>query len=390
MTSMEATVFSLKNAFRAADTTVPVPAEEIEEDIKTSLESMTEPSEVLAFVKALGRYDEKRAIAYLRAIKAGASPVAGLWGMIKAEAPETTDAEGEEVDPETEVADAAEDSEIGVPVVNPEVLETENPEIAMALFDPEGTDPRWAVFASGRPLCEIALSSQDNPEDIRSAFVSDQYRDNLLASFGSSMRAKDILSSVKARYYQAVTQSSAIHETARVAATTQLETEYATRLAALRENLLSTINLAVAASLKGANGLFVTNGLRTSMVEAMRTAGVPNAGPLVRSVFAKSAQGYFADILKQAEKWLSYTPASLAEISTEVLGTDGVEEEDDDETEAEVMPPEMAPAVAARAAQIARRSVPVHTPHVAYQQTDEAQDKKRAVVASLVRKATGG
>jgi hypothetical protein len=386
-------VFSIKQALRRADLEVPVPADEIEEDIKSSLESMTEPEEVVAFVSALGRYNENRAHTYLRAIKAGASPIENLWDSIKrqAEAPETTTTEGEEVEEPIEEVAAAEDTDVGVPVVNPEVLEAENPEIAMALFQAEGDDPRWAVFANGRPLAEIALSAQENSVAIRDAFVSDAYRNILLASFGSSMRAKDILASVNARYYQAVTQQSEIQEQARSAATRQLEDEYATRLAALRENLLNTINLAVAASLKGTNGLFVKNGLRTAMVEAMRAAGVQSAGPIVRAAFAKSATGYFADILKQAEKWLSYAPESLSEVRAEVLGSDGAEEDDEAEETAEVMPPDMDPTVAARAASLARRATPVRTPHVAYTPTeDTADDRKRTVVASLVRKATGG
>lgn len=394
-------MFNFKKELRAAESTAPVPAEEIETDIKTTLETMTEPEEVVAWVKALGEYNEDRARAYLRAIKAGGSPNKKLWAALRkaegGEAPPPDETlEPTQAAPENEAGEEIADlpEEVDVPVVNPDVLEDVNvPTLAMVLLDADSDDPKWSVFANSRPLCEIALSHQDSPESIRSAFVSDEYRDDLLGSLSGSMKITEVLAAVKASYYHAVTSKATISEQAKTAAVTALETEYAERLAALREHLLSTINLAVAASLKGSKGLFVGNGLKVAVIEAMRQAGVANPTPLVTAVFASAAQSYFTDILRQAEKWLSFSSETMGEISREVLGSEGSDdeepEEDEDDTEEAATTPMTAP-VQARVRSAAAHNVRVRTPHVAFTQPGTADDSKQAVVSGLVSRALGG
>ena len=309
--------------------------------VRESIESLGDSEDVQAFVSALTEYDVKRASLYVAHVK---SFFPALWtDLKKAEEEETEDepatAEGEQPTPPTTVdtsiptpedqAPAAEGEEVSVPVVDPEQLDEAQASIDMVLFNKDSKDPHWSVFANGMPMAEIHLADQENPEDVRETFTSDEYENHVTEACASSIGVKEMMKALKARFYHAVTRTASVHTEARTAATKQLESEYAVRLAALKEDLLNTINLAVVASLKGSKGLFVNNTLKAAMVDAMRRAGVKNALPLVNEAFAKHGQEYFSAVLKHAEKWLGYTPEALAELSTEILGPVSAEAEPD-------------------------------------------------------------
>jgi hypothetical protein len=254
-----------------------------------------------------------------------------------------------------------EDEEVAVePVVDPEELaRCEGAALDMLLFGEATDNPHWSIFADGKPLAEIQLQDQENPEEIKEVFTSDEYPKHVQEACSTSMGVIGTLKALNARWYAGVTSTGYVAEEARTAAATDLEGEFATRLAHLKEDLLNTINLAITASNKGSKGLFIENTLKGTLAEAFRNAGVPNARQIVNEVWVEAAQEYMGGVLKTAEKWMGYSPEAMNEVTKEILGS-AVEPNDEEET----AEPTVEETQATQASKTGIVNVPVRTAHV--------------------------
>lgn len=277
--------------------------------------------------------------------------------MVDEEEPEEEVEEMEEMEEEGQ-----EDEEVAVePVVDPEeIASTEGAALDMLLFGAETDNPHWSIFADGKPLAEIQLQDQENPEEIKEVFTSDDYPKHVQEACSTSMGIIGTLKALGARWYAGVTTTGYVAEEARSAAAEDLEAEYAQRLAHLREDLLNTINLAITASNKGSRGLFVENTLKSALAEAFRQAGVPNARQIVNEVWVEAAQEYMGGVLKTAEKWMGYSPEAMNEVTKEILGT-SIEPTDEEEP---VEEPTVEETQATQASKTGIVNVPVRTAHV--------------------------
>jgi hypothetical protein len=317
------------------------------------------------------------------------------------EAPPAAEDEESEEEPEAQT-----EEEVAVePVVDPEELEQkEGAAIDMVLFGAGTNNPHWSVFADGKPLAEIQLQDQENPVAIQDVFTSEDYPKHVSEACASSIGIKGTLESLRARWYHGVVTSGKAVETAREAASQDMETEYASRLASLKEDLLNTINLAITASNKGRKGLFVENTLKNSIVEVMRQAGVINARQVASEVWVEASQQYMTNILKVAEKWMGYSPETMSEVTKEILGTDvmpDAEEVDPEDEVEEAMGETDAPSVPqlqqtqARKAGMGMVNVPIRTATVrAHMPEDYRHDTSTRVASALSRRMgmrrTGG
>jgi hypothetical protein len=317
--------------------------------------------------------------------------------------------EGEEEEPvaeDSEEETEGQEEEVAVePVVDPEELEQkEGAAIDMVLFGAGTLNPHWSVFADGKPLAEIQLQDQENPEAIKDVFTSEDYPKHVSEACSSSVGVRGTLESLRARWYHGVVTSGKAVETAREAASQDMENEYASRLASLKEDLLNTINLAITASNKGRKGLFVENTLKNSIVEVMRQAGVINARQVASEVWVEASQQYMTNILKVAEKWMGYSPETMSEVTKEILGTDvmpDAEEVDPEDEVEEAMGETDAPSVPqlqqtqARKAGMGMVNVPIRTSTVrAHMPEDYRHDTATRVATTLSRRMgmrrTGG
>jgi len=294
--------------------------------------------------------------------------------------------EGEEME---EMEEGQEDEEVAVePVVDPEeVARCEGAALDMLLFGAESSNPHWSVFANGKPLAEIQLQDQENPEDIKEVFTSDEYPKHVQEACSTSMGIIGTLKALNARWYAGVTSQGNIADEARTAAAQDLEGEYAQRLAHLKEDLLNTINLAITASNKGSRGLFVQNELKSALADAFRDAGVPNARQIVNEVWVEAAQDYMGSVLKTAEKWMSYSPEAMNEVTKEILGTTVAATDEEDEEEEEPTVEETQQAQASKSGIV---NVPVRTAHVRpHRPESEFRTQTRTRVASALSRRMG-
>jgi hypothetical protein len=269
---------------------------------------------------------------------------------------------GTDEDPIDEELEEDEEEVAVEPVVDQDELETEEAtadDLDMVLFQTDAkVGPHWSVFYKGRPLCAIRLADQENPEDISELFVTDEYPKHIQEACASPIGIRETLNSVNAHWYMGVIDTGQVATEARQIAAQQLEDEFATRLASLKEDLLNTINLAVVASNKGSKGLFVENKLKAACVQVLRDAGVVGASTALNEVWTEAAQTYMQDILKVAEKWLSYSPEAMQEVTAEIVGTDV---EIDEEPEVEQTPAAIQAEARRQAAGPGVQSVPIRT-----------------------------
>ncbi len=274
------------------------------------------------------------------------------------------------------------------PVVDQDELETEEAtadDLDMVLFQTDAkAGPHWSVFYRGRPLCAIKLADQENPEEIAELFVTEDYPAHIKDACASPIGIRETLNSVNAHWYMGVIDTGQVATEARQIAAQQLEDEFATRLAGLKEDLLNTINLAVVASNKGSKGLFVENKLKAACVQVLRDAGVVGAASALNEVWVEAAQTYMQDILKVAEKWLSYSPEAMQEVTAEIVGT---EVEIDEEPEVET-PADIQAEARRQVAGSAPQSVPIRTrqPITHGSEGDYRQATTQRVASTLSRR----
>jgi hypothetical protein len=295
---------------------------------------------------------------------------------------------GQDEEPVEEMEE--DEEEVAVePVVDEDELESEEAsadDLDMVLFETGAkAGPHWSVFYRGRPLCAIRLADQENPEEIRELFVTEEYPKHVKDACASTIGIRETLNSLNAHWYMGVIGTGRVANEARQRAAQQMEDEFAGRLASLKEDLLNTINLAIVASNKGSRGLFVENKLKAACVQVMKDAGVVGASAALNEVWAEAAQTYMQDILKVAEKWLSYSPEAMQEVTAEIVGTDV---EIDEEPEIEQSPADIQAEARRQAAGPGFQSVPIRTrtPVAHGSENDYRQAATQRVASTLSRR----
>lgn len=291
---------------------------------------------------------------------------------------------------EEEPVELEEEDEVAVePVVDQDELESEEADaddLDMVLFETNAkTGPHWSVFYRGRPLCAIRLADQENAEEIRELFVTEDYPQHVKDACASTIGIRETLNSLNAHWYMGVIGTGQVAAEARQRAAQQMEDEFAGRLASLKEDLLNTINLAIVASNKGSRGLFVENKLKAACVQVMKDAGVVGGASALNEVWAEAAQTYMQDILKVAEKWLSYSPEAMQEVTAEIVGTDV---EIDEESEIDESPAAIQAEARRQAAGPGFQSVPIRTrtPVAHGSENDYRQAATQRVASTLSRR----
>jgi hypothetical protein len=262
------------------------------------------------------------------------------------------------------------------PVVNPnELSENRSASFDLVLFGETSENPHYAVFMDGRPLASIHLADQERAAEARDIFTSADFADNVIESM-DHLGVTDTLNAVNARFYHSVVEQGDVAARAASVAEQKLDEEYAERLAALKEDLLNTINLAVVASQKNQ---FVRNSLRRALKTELRAAGVVNAGELIDEVWEAHAGSYFESILTKAEAWLGYTPEGLAELSNEIMQSEGAIEAENTEVEAEV-DVEMIRDQERQATTRGFKNVPLLTSNAAAPQSESYRDRCKRLI----------
>jgi hypothetical protein len=183
----------------------------------------------------------------------------------------------------------------------------------------EGTEnPHWVVLASGRPVAEIRLEDQEEPQKIAKLFVTEKYAEGVREA-AKSFDFAEVLAGVRARPYVASVAGADAFKRIEAAAGEKSRVELKKAKAALRDDALNMLNLVVVAQTKN----FISdNVLKSELFGRMKDAGVADrqAVAIIEAAYQAKASEHFENCFKQAFKWMDLQPEALAELEEQIKG----------------------------------------------------------------------
>lgn len=177
-------------------------------------------------------------------------------------------------------------------------------------------DPFWAVLASGRPVAEIRLSDQEEPQKVAKLFVTEQYAEGVREA-AKQFSFEEVLAGVRARTYQASVSGEDAYKSIEAQLRTESETSLREAKSNLRDNMSNMLNLVVLAQAK--NFLRV-NPLKDELFRRMTESGLDEhrAVALIEAAYQARAPEHFDVCFKQAAKWMDLQPEALHELEEQI------------------------------------------------------------------------
>lgn len=189
-------------------------------------------------------------------------------------------------------------------------------DLSLQLFNDKSSDPHWLVCADGQPVAQIRLSDQDDAGSVAKVFTTEGYA-NGIVSAASRMDLDEVLTSVRARPYVSVVESSNAYSTIEARVKAEGLAEIRKAKANLRNDMINTLNLVVTANSKN----FITeNPLKGALYSRMVSAGIENdrAVAIIEAAFQEKSSEYFEAIFKKAMQWGELTPEAYREIEEQI------------------------------------------------------------------------
>lgn len=172
-------------------------------------------------------------------------------------------------------------------------------------------DPFWTIQAAGKPIAEVHLVDQNDPEDV-SAFFCDQTRwPNVIAQSTEKIGLYDMLRGVKARFYAHGVTKSALAATLKTEVEASLKGLRTERLGALRNDLVDSMVCAADALNKGLIA-GKSNPLKRSFVDKLASLGFSNPALVVEECFASSFRPYLDQVIADAQEYLEMPKEAFA------------------------------------------------------------------------------
>jgi len=172
-------------------------------------------------------------------------------------------------------------------------------------------DPYWTIQASGKPIAEVHLADQNDPEDV-AAFFCDQTRwPNVIAQTTEKVGLYDMLKGVKARFYAHAITKSALAQTLKTEVEASLKDLRAERLGTLRNDLVGSMVCAAEALNKGLIA-GKSNPLKRAFVDKLSSLGFSNPALVVEECFASSFRPYLDQVIADAQEYLEMPKEAFA------------------------------------------------------------------------------
>jgi len=172
-------------------------------------------------------------------------------------------------------------------------------------------DPFWTIQASGKPIAEVHLADQNDPEDV-AAFFCDQTRwPNVIAQTTERVGLYDMLRGVKARFYAHGVTKSALAATLKTEVEASMKDLRAERLGTLRTDLVDSMVCAAEALNKGLiSGK--SNPLKRAFVDKLASLGFSNPALVVEECFSSSFRPYLDQVIADAQEYLEMPKEAFA------------------------------------------------------------------------------
>ncbi len=203
------------------------------------------------------------------------------------------------------------------PVVDPTMV-PKTAAVDLLLYGEQTENPHWVVLAGGRPVAEIRLEDQEEPQKIAKLFITEKYAEGVREA-AKSFDFAEVLAGVRARPYVAAVAGSDAFQRIEAAAADKAKAELRKAKAALRDDALNMLNLVVVAQTKN----FISeNVLKSELFNRMIEAGVTDrqAVAIIEAAYQAKAPEHFENCFKQAFKWMDLQPEALAELEEQIKG----------------------------------------------------------------------
>jgi hypothetical protein len=172
-------------------------------------------------------------------------------------------------------------------------------------------DPFWTIQASGKPIAEVHLVDQTDPEDV-AAFFCDQSRwPNVIAQTTEKVGLYTMLTGVKARFYAHGVTKSALASTLKTEVEASVKEMRAERLGTLRNDFVDAMVCAAEALNKGLIA-GKANPLKRAFVDKLASLGFSNPALVVEECFASSFKPYLDQVVADASEYLEMPKEAFA------------------------------------------------------------------------------
>lgn len=182
-------------------------------------------------------------------------------------------------------------------------------------------DPSYVVLANSRPVGEIRHSDLKAPDDVtpdawRSLFVADAFPKGVVDAV-ENLGASAVLGDLGMRYFASQVTQRQADAAAKNQVQADLEENFQSRAAELKQNFLNNMLLAVEASNKN---VFMQNALRDSVRKHFAGTGLPDATTvdLFENAMQDAGAQYFEAIVQKADEWLGFEKDAMQQVEATI------------------------------------------------------------------------
>ena len=172
-------------------------------------------------------------------------------------------------------------------------------------------DPFWTIQASGKPIAEVHLADQTDPEDVATFFCDQTRWPNVIAQTTEKVGLYTMLTGVKARFYAHGVTKGALAQSLKTEVEASMKDLRTERLATLRTDFVDAMVCAAEALNKGLIA-GKSNPLKRSFVDKLASLGFSNPALVVEECFASSFRPYLDQVVADAQEYLEMPKEAFA------------------------------------------------------------------------------
>lgn len=231
---------------------------------------------------------------------------------------ETTKRDDTEVKEAQETSTASEAPAVFTAAVLDPSTVTKTASVDLLLYGQDSEDPHWVVLASGKPVAEIRLSDQEEPQKVARLFVTEQYAEGVREA-AKQFDFAEVMQGVRARSYVASVANADAYRSIEARVQQEAKHELRKAKAALRDDTLNMLNLVVLAQTKN---FLQDNPLKDEFHRRMTESGIDTrqAVAIIEGSYQARAAEHFEACFKQAMKWQDLQPEALSELEEQIKG----------------------------------------------------------------------
>lgn len=181
-------------------------------------------------------------------------------------------------------------------------LKIDRSALAFTFWDHE-EDPFWTIQANGKPVAEVHLEDQSEPQDVKAFFCDQSKWPNVIAQSTEKVGLYDMLRGVKARFYAHGVTKTGLANSLRQEVEASMKDVRAEKLGVLRNDFVEAMAVAAEALNKGLM-TGKSNPLKKAFVERLAALGFHNPALVVEEAFASSFRPWLDQVVADAGEYL--------------------------------------------------------------------------------------